>query len=220
MQPAGPGAGGDFRYGSDMVASAVHPTRERLLSTVVDMLDRRPAQEVTASAVLRVSGVSSGSLYHFFEGMPDLLEQALLRRFSIGVAATTKAIVRLVENSRDKEGFLTGLERITKRTQDRSLRQLRLERARILVMCEASPRMTARVTAVQQQLTDDLTAAFSSAQAKGWLNTTFEPRTGAVFIQAYTLGRIVDDFVEVGMNDSDWQQLIGRIARTALSDPS
>jgi hypothetical protein len=66
-------------------------------------------------------------------------------------------------------------------------------------------------------LTDDLTSAFEIAQAKGWLNTTFQPRTGAVFIQAYTLGRLVDDFVTVGMDDQDWEHLITRISRTALS---
>jgi hypothetical protein len=37
-----------------------------------------------------------------------------------------------------------------------------------------------------------------------------------VFIQAYTLGRIVDDITTTQMNDADWEKLIGRIAREVL----
>jgi hypothetical protein len=48
------------------------------------------------------------------------------------------------------------------------------------------------------------------------LNKSFEARTGAVFIQAYTLGRIVDDITTTHMNDADWEKLIGRIAREVL----
>ena len=69
---------------------------------------------------------------------------------------------------------------------------------------------------LQQQLTDSLTSAFQTAQDKGFLNKDIEARTGAVFIQAYTLGRIVDDITENQMNDADWQKLIGRIAREVL----
>jgi hypothetical protein len=70
--------------------------------------------------------------------------------------------------------------------------------------------------ALQQELTDSLTSAFQTAQDKGFLNKDFEARTGAVFIQAYTLGRIVDDITETHMNDADWEKLIGRIAREVL----
>jgi hypothetical protein len=69
---------------------------------------------------------------------------------------------------------------------------------------------------LQQQLTDALTLAFAQAQEKGFLNKSFEARTGAVFIQAYTLGRIVDDITTTQMNDADWERLIGRIAREVL----
>ena len=61
-----------------------------------------------------------------------------------------------------------------------------------------------------------MTLAFETAQEKGFLNKNFEARTGAVFIQAYTLGRIVDDVTTTHMNDDDWEKLIGRIAREVL----
>jgi len=51
------------------------------------------------------------------------------------------------------------------------------------------------------------------AQQKGFVNHDFEPRTGAVFIQAYTLGKVVDDITQVHMDDQDWERLIGTVLR-------
>jgi hypothetical protein len=70
---------------------------------------------------------------------------------------------------------------------------------------------------VQDRLTDSLTTCIAQAQAKGWVNTSFQARTLAVFIQAYTLGKIVNDVGEQQMDDSDWEGLITLIADRALS---
>lgn len=195
-----------------------HPTQQALVEATVAMLDEMPAEDITAVLVLERTGISSGSMYHFFDGFSDLLEAAYLRRFSDGVVASTTAIRSIVDESADAEDFLTRLEQITRATQDRvRLAGSRFERARILAMTVNNPRFRATLGELQQQLTDGLTACFADAQAKGWLNTTFKPRTGAVFIQAYTLGRIVDDITGEPMDDEDWVGLITRISRTALA---
>jgi hypothetical protein len=108
------------------------------------------------------------------------------------------------------------LDRLTASTQARENASLRFRRARKLARSERHEKFRKSLGELQQQLTDSLTLAFETAQEKGFLNKDFEARTGAVFIQAYTLGRIVDDITTTHMNDADWEKLIGRIAREVL----
>jgi hypothetical protein len=70
---------------------------------------------------------------------------------------------------------------------------------------------------MQQHLTDQFTEAITVAQDKGWVGKKYEARTLAVFIQAYTLGRIVDDIVERPMSDEDWINLIHDFTAFVLS---
>lgn len=194
-----------------------HPTRIKLREAVVEMMDETPPEDIHSEYVLQETGISRGSLYHHYEDFTDLLEDAMLYRFSAGVEASTGAIENIVSSSGNREEFLSMLEGVTRATQSRELADNRFDRARMLAMAQHNPRFRAKLAEVQDRLTDSLTECFAQAQEKGWLNTSFQPRTGAIFIQAYTLGKLVDDVSDTHMDDSDWENLITLIADRALS---
>lgn len=54
-----------------------------------------------------------------------------------------------------------------------------------------------------------MTEAITRAQDKGWVRQDLNPRAIAVFLQAYSLGRAVDDVAENHISNDDWVQLIG-----------
>ncbi len=197
-----------------------HPTRQRLLTAVVDMMDTTAPEDIHSEYVLQETGISRGSLYHHYEDFTELLEDAMLYRFSAGVEASTGAIQNIVANSGNQEEFLSLLEGVTRATQSRELADSRFDRARMLAMAQYNLRFRAKLATVQDRLTDALTECFAQAQAKGWLNKDFQPRTGAIFIQAYTLGKLVDDISDNHMDNSDWENLITLIADRTLSGKS
>jgi AcrR family transcriptional regulator len=194
----------------------IHPTRMLLIDTTVSLLDIYSLEELSAEMVLKSSGVSKGSMYHFFPDFSSLLEAAFLQRFSRHVEQSIAAIESIVDLSSNQEEFFTKLEAVTIATQSEIRRVHRFERARILAKAERNERFKNDLALVQQHLTDSLADCFAQAQQQGWLNTSFEPRTGAVYIQAYTLGKIVDDISPTPMDPDDWNALIMRIARLAL----
>ena len=198
------------------MAHESNETRQNLIQATSELMDLHAIEDISAAMILERAGASKSSMYHFFEDFSDLLEQTFLVRFDKEVRVSIVVIEKIIARSTTKEEFFASLDRLTASTQDRALASLRFSRARELARSERNEKFQKSLGKLQQQLTDSLTDAFQTAQDKGFLNKDFEARTGAVFIQAYTLGRIVDDITETHMNDADWEKLIGRIAREVL----
>jgi AcrR family transcriptional regulator len=191
-------------------------TQLNLIQATSDLMDLHAIEDISAAMVLERSGASKSSMYHFFEDFSDLLEETYVVRFGENVKESITVIEKIIARSTTKEEFFVALDRLTASTQARENASLRFRRARKLARSERHEKFRKSLGELQQQLTDSLTLAFEQAQEKGFLNKDFEARTGAVFIQAYTLGRIVDDITTTQMNDADWEKLIGRIAREVL----
>ena len=198
------------------MAHESNETRQNLIQATSELMDLHAIEDISAAMILERAGASKSSMYHFFEDFGDLLDETYVVRFGKDVKVSIVVIEKIIARSTTKEEFFVALDRLTASTQSRELASLRFRRARKLARSQYNEKFRKSLGALQQELTDSLTHAFQTAQDKGFLNKDFEARTGAVFIQAYTLGRIVDDITETHMNDADWEKLIGRIAREVL----
>lgn len=195
-----------------------HDTRARLLDTTIALLDELPEREISASEILRRTGIARGSLYHFWHTIADLIEEAYVVRYSKYVAASSAVINDLIQKSNSKEELLGGLRAITALTQAPERKSNRFSRARILALAEKNESFRKALGKVQQELTDVFTEQFKLGQDRGWFNKDFDPRAAAVFIQAYTLGRIVDDVVDTPMNPEAWNSLIELIVSRTFAE--
>ena len=199
------------------MSEAGQETRYRLLSTAVEMLDGHQEKDVSASEILRRTGIARGSLYHFWDSIGDLIQEAYLVRYARYVEQSGKVITDLLATCETKEQFFVGLSKVTEQTQDPARKVNRYERARILGMAEKNEKFRQGLGEAQQGLTDLFTEQFTEVQNRGWFNKDFDPRTAAVLIQAYTLGKIVDDVVDNPMQPNAWNDLIGLILVRTLS---
>ena len=184
------------------------------------MMETTPPEDIHSEFVLQETGISRGSLYHHYEDFTELLEDAMLYRFSAGVEASTAAMENIVATAGDKAEFFSLLEGVTRATQARKRADVRFDRARMLAMAQNNERFRRKLSEVQAHLTDSLTECIAQAQAKGWANANVQARTLAVFIQAYTLGRLVDDVSDTRMDDADWENLIAIVISQALGGPA
>jgi len=73
-----------------------------------------------------------------------------------------------------------------------------------------------RLAVEQQRLTDALADLIREAQAKGWGSTDFDPHVIAVFVQAYTLGRVLDEISESPIDNDQWVALIDHVVSASL----
>ena len=188
-----------------------HPTRVMLVDLAVAELDNMPPEEVTLEAIVSASGLTRGAIYHHFGDFAELIEAALVVRFARSVDESIVTLTQVATSARTREEILAGIAAITAATQDPDRKSIRFARAHVLTLASVNPRLGAALDSEQLRLTDALAGLIADAQEKGWFNREFDPRAAAVLIQAYTLGRIVDDITTEPVDPAEWQRLIMRV---------
>jgi AcrR family transcriptional regulator len=194
-----------------------HPTKEMLIEVCVGLLESRQPEELLISEVLEAAGVTKGSLYHHFADFSELIENALVVRFARYVDDSVAALGNLAVVCATREDFLGALAVVTAETQNPERRDVRLARAHVLTIAGGNPRLADTLAAEQQRLTLALTELITLAQTRGWFNPDFDPKAAAVLIQAYTLGRIVDDVSNDPVDPAAWEHLINRVIKNVLA---
>lgn len=196
-------------------------TRDRLVAAVIELSGDRPTDEVKVEEVLGLTGISTGSLYHHFEDFGHLQEMAMVERYR----ELLKAGLVIVEAALDEA---TSFEDVQQRVAAAGIAygklntpQSRFERARILAKAEHHERLREELSTAQQEVTDALTDMLARAQRDGgWINPDVDPRALAVFVQAYTFGRLVDDLASEPMKQDNWQFLTTTVfSQALLRDP-
>jgi AcrR family transcriptional regulator len=194
------------------MASNFHPTKKLLVETVVALLETKKPNEILAEEVLEISGVSKGSMYHHFEDLQELVETAQLIRYSKWIDASIEFMTTYVLGATSKEQFVESLRKLTELTQSADRKGARAERARALAACFDNPRMAKAMGAETQRHTDALADIIQEVQNRGFVRAEVDPKAIAVFIQSYTLGKMVNDYNPTGVKDDAWVDLISDMA--------
>ena len=193
------------------MATRVHPTKALLISTTVKLLDTKLPNEIAVDEILETSGIYKGSLYHHFEDLSELLEVAQVERYAAWVDRSVEALVGMLAKVKTREDIVAGLKLVTRFTQDTKYSKTRFQRARAIAAAEHNPRFRKLLADEQKRLTDALIDLINEARNKGLYASDFDAHAGAVLVQAYTLGMIVDDFVDEQMDPEAWYDLIDKV---------
>ena len=189
-----------------------HPTKVALLECVAKLLENHQSDEISVDMVCKTSGIALGSLYHHFQDLPNLIDQALVFRFARYVDRSIDWLNQALTNSTSKQEFFEGLKRVTRGTQTKELEQVRRERAGAIYRTGSHAAFAEALGLEQQRLTDEIANVVSTAQKNGWVHPGLDPQGAAVLIQAYSLGRIVDDISPSPMDNDKWIEIIDRLA--------
>lgn len=114
----------------------------------------------------------------------------------------------MLSAAKTRDDIIEGLRRITEYTQSPDYKGTRFSRARTLANSETSMRFQRALGLEQDRLTTALEDLVEEAKNKGLFRPDLNARVVAVFIQSYTLGKIVDDVVPTPMGQKDWDDFI------------
>jgi len=201
------------------VLSTFHPTKRLLTETVVGLLATKKPNEILADEVLENSGVSKGSMYHHFEDLQELVETAQIYRYSQWIDASIEFLTNYVAKTRTQDELRNALRILTEQTQADARKSARAERAQALAACLQNPRMAKQMGAETQRLTDAIADVTEEVKNKGLFRSEVNSKVLATFIQAYTLGKLVNDYNPTGVAEGEWNDFIMNIVEHTFMAP-
>lgn len=190
----------------------LHPNARKLLDATVELLEDTPIEQVTLANVLERSGVSNGSLYHHFEDFRDLVEWAVVVRFTRGLQDSLAAITRLLEST-DARDFRTRAEEVIRIFHDENRRPYRMARLETLGALRGRPRLAERIGRAQFESTTKQAEFLAEFQRRGWMRNDFDAGAVSAFMTATFIGRVADDIADHHVNPTEWS----RVAMAAIS---
>jgi len=194
-----------------MPISQLHPTGIELVKAVNRLLDIKRADEISTEEVLKESGISKGSLYHHFVDLPDLIETTLIYRYSRWIDSSIKRMSSLLNSAKTPRQLKEALFEITYATQKDSLREMRIERARIFAEAQNNERLSEMLVVETERMTSSIEDLVREVIDRELFKPGLNPRAIAIFIQAYTMGLLVNDFTQNKVSFENWSQLINKI---------
>jgi len=196
-----------------------HPTKRLLVETVAKMLESKKQNEILADEVLEVAGVSRGSMYHHFKDLPELIETTQIYRYSKWIDSSIDFLTSHVATARTQKELRNSLRTLTELTQSDARKGARAERAQALSACIQNPRMEEQMGRETERLTDAIADVTNEVKNKGLFRKDVDSKTLATFIQAYSLGKIVNDYNPTGVSEADWVEFIMKIIDLTFMAP-
>lgn len=193
------------------VVRATHPTKMHLLDTAVSLIDEFGAQGFTVEQLLEKSTISKGSLYHHFEDFSDVIVQAQMVRFSQYVAEDIELLTTVMVNTTSRDDLIARLELVTRTSHDPKRAPRRFDRAAIIASVQYSEKGRAQLAIAQQHLTDAISDLVRELQERQFVDAAIDPKSLSTFIQAYSLGLILNDVTAEPVDHEVWLAFIGRM---------
>ena len=191
--------------------------RVKLLDAAEALLLEQDAHQLRLDDVLADAGVARNTLYKHFKDLEALAEEALLRGFARNVELDAQAISGALGRCQSKDDLRKAMTAITRATQSADRAARRMLRIKLLAMASSRPALLERVAAVQTDMTERLADEIRTAQDKGYVRSDFPARTAALFIQSYTIGRVLLDVEpHTKKDETDWINLIDQVIELAL----
>ena len=208
-------SGRDIRWLNRCVRDT-HPTKVHLTEAAASLIDDHGSQGFTVEQLLETSNISKGSLYHHFEDFHDVIMQAQVLRFARYVEEDIEALTRVLLAASSREDMFGRLDLISRATHDPARSGRRADRIEILAGARHSEKMKNALAPTQARLTGAIADLVREMEAKEFVNQELDPAAVAVFIQAYSLGLIVNDVSSEPIDMDKWHAMISRMTRGFL----
>ena len=189
----------------------LHPTAQKLVDTVIEMLKTTPYNGIKSENVLLRSGFSRGPLYHHFSNFGELIETAQSQIFFESVATWVVALATAIKLSADSDSAREQVRiLVAGESMKISLQQL-TQGIGTTHNASSIDALHLRLGGTQERLTHEWMKVYQMCIDRGWADSEIDARAVAILIQAAFTGRILDDLSTIHMNSDNWVQVLIRL---------
>ncbi len=192
------------------------PVYDKLIAAGETLLRSAAPDQITLADVLAEAEVARATVYHHFGDLDGLISKAALSLFAKFVEQDIELIGTLVASADSVDALSDALRQVTRASQSPERREIRLLRARLISYAASKPALEPMLAERQSALTGRMESVLASGQEKGLIRADLDARAMAVFLQAYTLGRVLDDVAAVQVQAEAWEELIHQVVTHSL----
>ncbi len=171
----------------------VHPTREKLIAAMAKLLETRHPESIKVDEVLAESGISSGSLYHHFEDLADLIDNAMIAQFAAYADRNIESLVELTDKARDRGSLaaLLGAYNAVQVAPDRAA--ARTMRVQVVARAATDERFRSLFLAEQDRIIAAVADIAREFQSRGLIDSSLDPTAIAMFFSIHNVGLVLND---------------------------
>lgn len=214
-------AGGwqNVESGRDNVAVAdVAEHEEQILRAARDLVNEAGESNFRIADLVKLSGRSVGSIYHSFGSRDGVLEAVWMLQMAESWAVDASRLQLLLSMVTTPAELDGAVELLARELHDPSRSEQLWAKLEVIAAARHRPSLRRVVERAQRAMTDTYTAALEDLQRRGVVVADVDARAVAVFVQAFTIGRIVG---ELGGTTTDgfeqWVEVVRRTLTGALT---
>ena len=189
----------------------LHRTAQKLVDTVIEMLQTTAYSNIKSENVLARSGITRGPLYHHFADFDDLIQTAQIQLYKSFAFDVISQLVKVIEATDDLENARRELHSFVENRSRRITYTLLRQRVGIIHNAASMPNLREKLNNTQEALTQEWMKAYQICLDKGWADPTMDPRCVAILMQSSFIGRVLDEMSSVQMDVNEWVKILSRL---------
>jgi len=192
----------------------LHPTAQKLVDTVIEMLQTTTYKNIKSENVLLRSGISRGPLYHHFANFDDLIETAqaqIFRNYSSMLITELNHVLDVCTDPADAQKQFIQYLRSTATTPSIAFLNQRIG---IIYNASFVPPLRDKLAGSEEHLTQEWIRTFERFEEKGWTERVVDPRGLGILMQATFIGRVLDSLSNTHMDPEVWCQTIFHLVQS------
>ena len=189
----------------------LHPTAQKLVDTVITMLETTPYTVIKSENVLLRSGITRGPLYYHFQDFGELIATAHSQIYRAKVDELTDRLltqIKLAESPLVAKEIFMELLSESLRSESTAQRRIRLG---VLHGASASPQLQGEIVLIQEKLNERWVDIYKVCTEKGWTVEVVDSRAIAIMMQAAFMGSVLDDLSPSQLGLDIWVQTLARL---------
>lgn len=176
---------------TDLPESEERDTERRILMAAVDLVDRHGETGLRISDLVEASDRSVGSIYHFFDNREGVIEAVRAYRFYPTWDEDIATFRAASSAASSLDEWLDTLGRVLLSYFNADRNDFVWRRVESIAAARTRPSLQMVLASLQRQQTEAFEEILRELQGRGIVGPQVEVHATAIFLQAFTLGRIL-----------------------------
>lgn len=189
-----------------------------VLAAARELVQEQGEANFRIADLVEKSGRSVGAIYHSFGNREGVLEAVWIQQLSESWELDAARLQTLVATITSPEDLDVAIVLLARELHDPERADELWAKLEVIAACRRRPVLRRVVERAQQSMTDAYTSALQDLQRRGLVCPELDARAVAVFVQAFTLGRIVGELGGTSHDDfNGWVEVVRRALTGALT---